>query len=89
VAVTSGRLKTKAYKNRAAKGGRYNLFRFFMESMLLAGIAILLHFQPFLQDFLILVGKIVDGFALSAFQLDHVVLGHKNHKQPKRDSLKT
>lgn len=56
--------------------------------MLFAGVAILHHFQPFLQDLLILVGKIVDGLALGAFKLDHVVLGHKIQKRQGRDSLK-
>jgi len=39
-----------------------------------AGVAILLHFQSFLQDLFILVRKIVNRLALGAFKLDHVVL---------------
>ena len=57
-----------------------------MQSVLLAGIAILHHFQSFLQGLFVLVGKIIDGFALGAFKLDHVVLGHKRKKRAERDS---
>lgn len=42
-----------------------------------AGIAILLHLQSFLQSFLVLVRKVVNGLTLGTFEFDHVVLGHR------------
>ena len=53
------------------------LFRFFMQSMLIAAGAEFFKFQPVLESLLIFVRKIIDGLAFSAFQLDHVVLAHK------------
>jgi hypothetical protein len=44
--------------------------------MLLAPLAEFLKLQPGLQGLFILLGKIIDPFALGAFELDHVVLGH-------------
>lgn len=52
------------------------LFRFLMHRVLLAMLAMLVHFEPCLQGFLIFLGKIVHCLAFCAFQLDHVVLTH-------------
>jgi hypothetical protein len=48
-----------------------------VHGVLTAILAMFLHFQALFQDFLILPGKIIDGLALGALQLDHVVLGHR------------
>lgn len=54
----------------------FRLFRFFVQSMFFAILAIFLQFQSFLQDFLVFVGKMSDFFAFSAFKLDQIVLRH-------------
>jgi hypothetical protein len=41
-----------------------------------AMLAIFFHFQAIFQKLLILSGKIIDFFAFSAFEFDHVVLRH-------------
>ena len=46
-----------------------------MRSMFFAFAAVLAHFQPLLQSFLVLVG-IKGRLADRAFQPNHVVLGH-------------
>lgn len=41
-------------------------------------IAEFFHLQAFLQGLLVFVRMVIDGLAFRAFQLDHVVLGHRN-----------
>ena len=85
-AETAG-IKTKFIKTESPKTTGRNLFCFLVQGVLLAVIAIFHHFQSFLQGLLVLAGKIVDGLALGAFKLDHVVLGHsERRKRAKRDS---
>jgi len=54
-----------------------NLFGFFVSRMLFAVLAELIQFESIFKSLFIFCGKIVHSFALFAFQLDHVVLGHK------------
>jgi len=49
-----------------------------MHRMLAAMLAILIHFQPALEQFFIFAGKIIYLLAFGALKFDHVVLRHKN-----------
>jgi hypothetical protein len=45
--------------------------------MLFAMLAKFIHLQSAFQKFFIFLGKIIYGFALRAFQFDHIVLAHR------------
>ncbi len=60
------------HKNPACAGSC--LLRFFMHGVLLAVLAVFLHFQTILQCLFILAGKVVHMLTFGALQLDHVVL---------------
>jgi len=48
------------------------LFRLFMQGVLFAVFAILLHLQPLFKQFFVLAGEIVGAPAILAFKFDHV-----------------
>jgi hypothetical protein len=47
-----------------------------MQSMLAVELAILVELQALLQSLLVLAREVIDPLALSAFELDHLFLGH-------------
>jgi len=63
------------------------LFSFFVGSVLAAKFAILREFQTVFQDFFILVGEIIDPFALGTLHFDHVILRHKFFNKTRKQTL--
>ena len=55
---------------------QFYLLCFFVEGVFFAIPAIFIQLQPFLQKFLIFVGKMSDFLAFRAFELDQIVLRH-------------
>jgi len=47
-----------------------------MKRMFFAELAILLQFQPGLDDFFIFLGIMTNSFTLTAFEFNQIILGH-------------
>lgn len=67
---------TNPAKNPKTSFGFNWLFSFLVQSVLIATLTVLVHFQTLFQKLLIFTRKIINGLAFSALQLDHVILWH-------------
>lgn len=59
-------------------GRDVELLCFLMHLVLMAKLAVLFHFKPGAELFLIFTGKIIGALALTALQFDHCFLRHTN-----------